>query len=91
MTSGSSLAPFSVRHLRAADSHSLNTIARHATRLPLPFVRRCRSRTVANVLSIGFLVRRCRLPFGQTDVEGQRLALRDFACLTHNWSGRITA
>ena len=39
-TSGSSLAPFSVRQLRAALSHSLNTIAKHAARLPLPFVRR---------------------------------------------------
>lgn len=32
MTSGSKLAPFSARHVRAADSHSLNTIAGHALR-----------------------------------------------------------
>lgn len=54
MTSGSSLAPFNARHLRAALLISLNTIVRHATRVPLPFDRRCRKRTVANVLSIGF-------------------------------------
>ena len=40
-------------------SISLNTIVRHAARLPLPFVLSCRSRTVENTLSIGFVVRMC--------------------------------
>ncbi len=57
MTSGSHFAPLSNRQLLAADSHSLNTIAKHATRLPLPFVRQWRSRTVANVLSMGLVAR----------------------------------
>ena len=39
---------------------SLNTIVRQATRLPLPLVFTVRNRTVANVDSIGFVVRMCR-------------------------------
>src|SRR5262245_41754172 len=59
MTLASSVDPFSNRQLFAADSISLNTIARQADRLPLPFVLVVRSRTVANVDSIGLVVRRC--------------------------------
>ena len=38
ITSGSSLDPFKARHPFEADSINLCTIARHAARLPLPFV-----------------------------------------------------
>ena len=58
-TSASSGEPFNDRQLFDADSISLKTIVRHAVRLPLPFVLSCRSRTVANTLSIGFVVRMC--------------------------------
>ena len=37
-TSGRSVEPFNVRHFLDADSISLNTIVRHAVRLPLPLV-----------------------------------------------------
>ena len=46
------------RHLAWADSMSLNAIATPAAREPGPLVTRCRSRTVAKVDSIGFVVRR---------------------------------
>ena len=59
ITSGNNSDPFNARHLFEADSVSLNTIVRHAMREPHPFVRTVRSRTVANVDSIGFVVRRC--------------------------------
>ena len=42
-----------------ADSMSLNAIATPAALEPGPLVTRCRSRTVANVDSIGFVVRKC--------------------------------
>ena len=41
-------------------SINLNTIVRHAIRLPLPLVSTVRNRTVAKVDSIGFVVRMCR-------------------------------
>jgi hypothetical protein len=50
--------PFTARQCRDADYISLNTIARHATRVPDPLVFSVRSRTVAN-LSITFVGRRC--------------------------------
>jgi len=52
--------PFKPRHPLDALPISLKTIVRHATRLPLPFVFTVRSRTVANVDSIGLVVRMCR-------------------------------
>src|SRR3954466_15883710 len=55
--SGRSVEPFNVRHFFDADSISLNTIVRHAVRLPLPFVLSCLNRPVENTLSIGFVVR----------------------------------
>src|SRR3954470_17355717 len=56
-TSASSGDPFNDRQPFDAFSISLNTIARHADRLPLPLVLSCRSRTVENTLSIGLVVR----------------------------------
>src|SRR4051812_49359036 len=56
-TSGRSVEPFNARHFFDAESISLYTIVRHADRLPLPFGLVCRSRTVANTLSIGLVVR----------------------------------
>ena len=41
------------------DGPNMNTIVNDASRLPHPFVLRCRNRTVAKVDSIGFVVRRC--------------------------------
>lgn len=67
MTSGSGFAPFNARHDRAADAHSLNIIARHAVREPLPLVRRCRSRTVANVVDGLFTT---QLDFGTLAFNG---------------------
>src|SRR6516165_2381403 len=58
MTFGSSSEPFSNRQLFAAPSISLNTIVRQADLDPLPFVFAVRSRTVANVDSMGLVVRR---------------------------------
>ena len=49
---------FTARHLRWADSISLNAIAIPAAREPGPLVTRWRSRTVAKVDSIGLVVRR---------------------------------
>ena len=72
MTSGSSLAPFNAHHLRAALSHSLNTIARHAARLPLPFVWRGRNRPAAGVHVLAVLV----LP-DDPAIEHPRLRHRD--------------
>jgi hypothetical protein len=46
----------------AADSMSLWTIVRQASRVPVPFVLSVRKRTVANTLSIGFVVRMCIQP-----------------------------
>src|SRR5687767_6978846 len=47
--------PFKERQLCDALSISLNTIVRHAERLPLPLVFTVRSRTVAKVDSIGLV------------------------------------
>lgn len=55
MTSGSNTLPFNCRQFRSAHWANLNTIVRQAVRLPQPWVRRVRSRTVANVDSIGFV------------------------------------
>ena len=41
------------------------TIVKQASRLPAPFVFFVRNRTVANVDSIGFVVRMC-IPYGAT-------------------------
>ena len=51
--------PFSARQFLDAHSISLNTIVRQAIRVPQPLVRFVRSRTVANTLSIGLVVRMC--------------------------------
>ena len=59
MTSGMIFDALSSLHLREAESMSLKTIVRQAILDPLPLVRRCRSRTVANVDSIGLVVRKC--------------------------------
>lgn len=59
MMSGRSTAPFKTRHFFSADCISLKTIVKQAMRDPLPLVLRCRNRTVANVLSMGFVVRMC--------------------------------
>lgn len=58
ITSGKSWEPLRSRHFLDADCISLKTMVRQARREPLPLVRRCLSRTVANVLSIGLVVRR---------------------------------
>jgi hypothetical protein len=51
--------PFKSLHLfDAPDCIRLSTIVRHATREPHPLVRFVRSRTVANVDSIGLFVRK---------------------------------
>lgn len=60
MTSAKGAAPFHARHPLEADSISLNTIVRHAVRVPDPLVFSVRSRTVANTLSMALVVRRCR-------------------------------
>ena len=52
--------PVSRCHCRCAISSSLNAINRPFVREPVPFITRCRSRTVANGDSIRFDVRRCR-------------------------------
>ena len=62
--------PFNDRQPFDAASISLNTIVRHATRLPLSFVLSCRSRTVANVNSIGFV-----LPNRLLDLQPQAAAI----------------
>ena len=56
-TSASSDLPFNDRQPFDAVSISLNTIVRHAERLPLPFVLSCLNRTIENTLSIGLVVR----------------------------------
>ena len=56
MTSGSRDEPLRARHFLLADSVSLKTIARQATRLPLPRVFFWRCFTVEKTLSIGLLV-----------------------------------
>lgn len=56
-TSDNSGEPFNDRHPFDALSISLNTIVRHAARLPLPLVLSCLSRTVENTDSIGLVVR----------------------------------
>src|SRR3954463_12787267 len=58
-TSVSNGDPFNDRQPFDADSINLNTIVRHAVRVPLPLVLSCLSRTVENTLSIGFVVRMC--------------------------------
>jgi hypothetical protein len=59
MTSASSGEPFNDRQPFDAASISLETIARHAARLPFPLVLSCLSRTVEKTLSIGLVVRMC--------------------------------
>ena len=49
---------FNFRQVLAAFSRSLKTMVRHAVREPLLRVLSCRRRTVANVLSMGLVVRR---------------------------------
>ena len=56
-TKGIILYPFSLFHLFWASLVSLNTIVMVAVREPQPFVRFVLSRTVANVDSIGLIVR----------------------------------
>ena len=58
MTWGMIVDPLSSRHFLAADSMSLKTIVRQANREPLPLVLRWRCLTVANVDSIGLVVRK---------------------------------
>jgi hypothetical protein len=62
------LAPFKVRQRFEALCISLKTIVKQAFRVPLPFVRVVRNRTVANVDSIGFVVRKW------VTVHGDRVA-----------------
>ena len=50
---------FTARQRACADSMSLNAIARPAAREPGPLVILVRCLTVANVDSMGFVVRRC--------------------------------
>ena len=45
-TTATSVEPFNARQVFDALSISLNTIVKHATREPEPFVLRCRKRTV---------------------------------------------
>jgi len=59
MTSDNNFEPLSARHVLSAHIVNLKTIARHAAREPLPFVRFVLKRTVAKVDSIGFVVRMC--------------------------------
>ncbi len=59
ITSASSAAPFRARQRFDADPISLNTMVKLASLVPLPLVFSVRSRTVANTLSITFVVRRC--------------------------------
>ena len=51
--------PLSFLHFLWADSPSLNIIVRLACLVPQPLVRRCLSRIVANVDSIGLVVLKC--------------------------------
>jgi len=46
-----------IRHLFSADCISLKTIVKQSICEPLPLVRRCRSLTLANLLSIELVVR----------------------------------
>ena len=52
MTSASSDEPFSARHRVNADSISLNTIVRHACRVPEPFVILCLLRNADEITSM---------------------------------------
>jgi len=72
ITSGSSCEPLRSRQRFCADCISLKTIVRQAVRDPLPLVRLCRSRTVANVHTDR--VRRPQVDpvFGREVVEGQQ-------------------
>jgi len=58
-TSGTSSAASRRRQCPSATCSSLNAITSPAVREPAPFVTPSRSRTVANVDSIGFVVRKC--------------------------------
>ena len=58
LTSATRWAELTARQRCCADSMSLNAIAIPAAREPGPVVTRCRSRTVAQVDSIGLVVRR---------------------------------
>src|SRR2546425_3822486 len=58
-TSGTSSAASTLRQCPSATCSSLNAITSPAVREPAPFVTPSRNRTVANVDSIGFVVRRC--------------------------------
>ena len=51
--------PFRRRQWRSAWRANMKAIVNDASRLPQPFVRRCRKRTVAKVDSLGFVVRKC--------------------------------
>ena len=54
----------------------MKTIVNEASRLPQPFVRRCRKRTVAKVDSIGFVVRKCpQCSAGRVPLEQIQLSL----------------
>ena len=57
--SRSNFAPLGVRHLRVALSGTRSTVVKQALRAPSPLIRRCRTRTLANVLCAGFIVRGC--------------------------------
>ncbi len=59
MSSRRRFLPSSFRHLALADIISLNAIARPVFRLRERLVRWVLWRTVANVLSIGLVVRMC--------------------------------
>jgi hypothetical protein len=58
ITFGNWFSPISRRQLFAAAITSLNTISRAVVGDSAPLVRTVRCRTVANTLSIGFVVRR---------------------------------
>src|SRR5438093_8253050 len=58
-TSGTSSAASTLRQCPSATCSSLNAIINPAVREPAPFVTPSRKRTVANVDSMGFVVRRC--------------------------------
>lgn len=58
MTFVSSGDPLSSRQPFEADSINLKTIVKHAEREPLPLVLLVRRRTVANIDSIGLVVRK---------------------------------
>ena len=58
ITLGNRVSPFNRRQVLAAAMTSLNSISRAVVGDSDPLVRTVRCRTVANTLSIGFVVRR---------------------------------